>query len=95
MDLLTEFHCICICIDPPPQPSNSALKRDYYRLPLVDDVLPQLCKAKVFIKLDVKHAYWHVKLLCLHHLTDTPGNVYLWLESWRRVVSKTLDGRLV
>ena len=49
-----------ICIDP--QPLNCALSREHYRLPVIDDVLPFLSKAKWFTKLDVKHAYWHVSL---------------------------------
>ena len=47
-----------ICIDP--QTLNVALKREHYRLPVLDDILPELRKAQVFSKLDVKHAFWHV-----------------------------------
>ena len=49
-----------ICIDP--QPLNEALQREYYRLPTFNDVLPTLNNAKIFSKLDVKHAFWHVQL---------------------------------
>lgn len=49
-----------ICIDP--QPLNAALKREHYKLPVLDDVLPKLREAKVFSKLDVREAYWHVRL---------------------------------
>ena len=49
-----------ICIDP--QPLNAALKREHYKLPVFDDVLPKLQDAKVFSKLDVREAYWHVRL---------------------------------
>ena len=49
-----------ICTDP--QPLNAAVKREYYRLPVLDDVLPKLKNAKVFSKLDVREAYWHVRL---------------------------------
>ena len=49
-----------ICIDP--QPLNVALKREHYKLPVFDDVLPKLKDAKVFSKLDVREAYWHVRL---------------------------------
>lgn len=44
-----------ICIGP--KPLNAALKREHYQLPVLDDVLP-----KIFSKLDVKEAYWHVRL---------------------------------
>ena len=49
-----------ICIDP--QPLNAALQREHYKLPTLDDVLPNLGKARVFSKFDVKQAYWHVEL---------------------------------
>ena len=48
-----------ICIDP--LPLNAALKRQYYRLPVLD-VLPKLQNAKIFSKLDVREAFWHVRL---------------------------------
>ena len=44
-----------ICIDP--QPLNTALKREHYRLPVFDDIVPILNNARIFSKLDVKHAY--------------------------------------
>ena len=44
------------------QPLNAALKRQHYRLPVFDDVLPKLKDAKIFSKLDEKEAYWHVLL---------------------------------
>ena len=49
-----------ICIDP--QPLNEALMREHFKMPTLDDVLPQLYNAKVFTKLDVKEAFWHVRL---------------------------------
>ena len=49
-----------ICIDP--QPLNAALKHEHYLLPVLDDVLLKLKDAKSFSKLDVKEAYWHVRL---------------------------------
>ena len=51
---------IRVCLDP--KPLNAALKRDYCRLPTLDDILPKLRNAKVFAKFDVKNAYWHIKL---------------------------------
>ena len=49
-----------ICIDP--QPLNAALKREHYKLPVFDDVLPKPKDAKFFSKLDVREAYWHIRL---------------------------------
>uniref|UniRef100_A0A3P9JTB0 ribonuclease H n=1 Tax=Oryzias latipes TaxID=8090 RepID=A0A3P9JTB0_ORYLA len=49
-----------ICIDP--RPLNKALKRSHFPLPTIDDILPDVSKAKVFTVCDVKHGFWHVKL---------------------------------
>ena len=34
----------------------------YYRLTKLEDVLPKLANARIFSKLDIQEAYWHVKL---------------------------------
>ena len=47
-----------VCIDP--KPLNKALKRSHYSLPIIDDLLPELSKAKVFSVCDVKNRFWHV-----------------------------------
>ena len=44
-----------ICIDR--QPLNAALKREHYRLPVLDYVLPELKGAKVFSKLDAREQW--------------------------------------
>ncbi|CAH8560353.1 unnamed protein product [Dicrocoelium dendriticum] len=49
-----------ICIDP--KPLNAALKREYFTLPTLDDMLPVLCNSKVFTKVDLASAFWHVSL---------------------------------
>jgi hypothetical protein len=49
-----------ICLDR--QPLNKVLLRERYRLPNFDDVVPGLHNAKVFTKLDVQEAYWHIRL---------------------------------
>ena len=36
-----------ICLDP--QPLNAALQREHYRLPVLQDILPKLHKARIFI----------------------------------------------
>ena len=51
---------LCLCIDP--QALNKALRREVYPLPTVDDVLPEMAKAKVFSRFDVKSAFWYCKL---------------------------------
>ena len=42
-----------VCIDP--RPLNKALKRCHYSMPVVDDILPDIARAKVFSVLDLKH----------------------------------------
>ncbi len=49
-----------ICIDQ--KPLNWALKRRHFPISRIDDILPELSKAKVFTVCDVKHGFWHVKL---------------------------------
>ena len=49
-----------LCIDP--RPLNKALKRCHYPMPILDDVLPKLTRAKVFSVLDLKSGYWQVQL---------------------------------
>ena len=71
-----------MCIDP--QILNRALKREHFRLPTLDDVLPKLSKAKVFSKCDVSSAFWQVKLdEPSRKLTTmiTPFGRYCWNDS--------------
>ena len=49
-----------ICIDP--RPLNTALKRERYQLPVLEDILPELSKARVFFTVDLKSGYWHCVL---------------------------------
>ena len=49
-----------ICIDP--QPLNAVLMREHFKTPTLDDGLSSLHNARVFTKLDVKEAFWHVRL---------------------------------
>lgn len=51
---------IRLCIDL--KPLNQALKRNHYQLPVIDDILPELSKAKVFSLVGVKNGFWHVQL---------------------------------
>ena len=51
---------IRICIDP--QRLNQALMRERYKMPTLDELLPDLSEAKVFTKVDLSSAYWHLVL---------------------------------
>lgn len=68
-----------ICIDP--RPLNLALKREHYQLPVLDDILLDLTKAKVFSKVDLSHGYWHCTLekeSSLLTTISTPFGRYRW-----------------
>jgi hypothetical protein len=49
---------IRICLDP--RPLNRALKRTYYPMPTIEDILPQLSQAKVFTVCDLQNGFWHM-----------------------------------
>lgn len=49
-----------ICLDP--IPLNKALKRPHLQFTTIDEILPELGKAKVFSTVDAKKGFWHVVL---------------------------------
>ncbi|XP_032237818.1 uncharacterized protein K02A2.6-like [Nematostella vectensis] len=70
-----------LCIDP--KDLNKALKRSHYPMPTIEDILPELAKAKVFSVADAKNGFWQVKLdEDSSFLTTfwTPFGRYRWLR---------------
>lgn len=70
-----------VCIDP--RPLNKALKRSHFPLQTIEDILPDLSKAKVFTVCDVKSGFWHVSLdeeSSLLTTFATPFGRYRWLR---------------
>lgn len=49
-----------ICTDP--KELNKALKRERNPIPVIEDVLPESSKARVFTNVDARNGYWHVLL---------------------------------
>ena len=49
-----------LCLDP--RPLNKALRRSTYPIPVIDDLLPRLSRAKFFSVCDAKNGYWQLKL---------------------------------
>jgi len=49
-----------LCIDP--KDLKNALKRSHYPMPTIEEILPELSKAKVFSVADARHGFWQVKL---------------------------------
>ena len=70
-----------VCIYP--QRLNQALKRRHYPLPVIEDILPELSKAKVFTKADLKDGFLQIQLdEESSKLTtfQTPWGRYRWLR---------------
>ena len=62
---------------------NKALKRQRYQMPKIEEMLPNLDKAKVFTKLDARKGFWQLKLdEKSSKLTTfwTPWGRYRWLR---------------
>ena len=71
---------ICIC----PKELNKALKRERYPIPVIENVLPELSKARVFTKADARNGYWHV-VLDEESATLTTFNTPFGRYYWRRL----------
>lgn len=70
-----------VCIDP--KILNKALRCSHYPLPIIDDLLPDLSRAKAFSFCDVNNGFWHVELdEALSYLTTfgTPFGCYHCLK---------------
>lgn len=44
-----------------PQDLNKAVRRNHYPMKIIEDILPDLTKAKVFSVVDAKNGLWHVE----------------------------------
>ena len=51
---------IRVCIDP--KDLNQVLRRSHYPTPTIDEILPELSRAKVFSTVGTKNGFWHVEL---------------------------------
>jgi len=71
-----------ICIDP--RPLNTSLKRERYQLPVLEDILPELSKARVFTTADLKSGYWHCVLAPESSVLTTFATPY-GRYRWRRL----------
>ena len=92
-----------ICIDP--RPLNQTLKRDTHQLLILDDLIPELARAKNFSTIDLTAGYWHCVLdneSSLLTTFATPFRRYWWKrlpfglsassEIFQKWVSQALDG---
>ena len=72
---------LCICIEA--KDLNKVLKCSHYPLPTIEDIQPDLSRAKVFHTFDVKNDFWHIELdEESSKLTtfNTPFGRYHWLQ---------------
>jgi len=70
-----------LCIDP--KDLNKALKRSRYPMPMIEEILPELSKAKVFSVADARNGFWQVKLDAPSSYLMTfwtPFGRYRWLR---------------
>ena len=51
---------LLVCIDL--RSLNTVLRRESYQIPVIDDLLPDLTDARVFTKVDLASAFWHLEL---------------------------------
>ena len=59
------------------------LKRERYQIPVIDDLLPDLTDARVFTKVDLASAFWHLELdreSSMLTTFATPYGRYRWLR---------------
>ena len=88
-----------------PHPLNKALKREHYPLPVMEDLLPELSRAKCFSKVDLRSGYWHILLdepSSLLTTFQTPFGRYRWCrlpfgtnvssEIFQKRLHQALDG---
>ncbi|XP_064614576.1 uncharacterized protein LOC135478234 [Liolophura sinensis] len=79
MVLVSKPNKLRICIDP--KDLNQAIRRSHHPIPTIEDILPELTKAKIFSTLDAKNGFWHVELdEESSYLTtfNTPFGWYRW-----------------
>ena len=72
---------LCVCIDL--QPLNTVLKRERCQIPVIDDLLPNLTDVRVFTKVDLASAFWHLELdreSSMLTTFATPYGRYRWLR---------------
>ena len=70
-----------VCIDP--KALNAALKWERYQIPVIDELLPDLAEARVFNKVDLASAFWHLLLDDESSLLTTFATLhgrYRWLR---------------
>ena len=88
-----------------PKDLNRVLRRSHYPTPTINEIYPELSRAKVFSTVDAKNGFWHVELnddsSCLTTF-NSPFGRFCWLrlpfglcttpEEFQRILNHTLKG---
>ena len=103
MVVVTKQDKVRICLDP--KDLNRAIKREHYRLPVVEEVVAAFPDAKVFSIFDAKSGFLQIKLYYESSplmTFNTPQGQYQWLrlpfgvksvpEIFQRVMDQMLEG---
>ena len=76
---------------------NLALKREHYKLPMLDDILPKLVNSKKFAVCDLQQGYLHCELddeSSLLTIFATPFGRYRWRHFGLKVSSEIFQKHL-
>ena len=79
--LVKRANKLRICLDPVPM--NKFIKREEFQIPKLDEILPNLTKAKVFTTCDAKSGFWQLVLDRQSSIATTfwtPFGRYRWLR---------------
>ena len=75
-----------LCLDP--KALNKALKRCHFPMLVIEEILPELGKAKISTKVDCKNDYWQIKFTEESSLLTTfatPFDRYKWNRMFFRI----------
>lgn len=68
-----------LCLDP--HNLNQAIQRPHYQMPIIEEIIPKLSKAKIFSVLDAKDGFWQIPLSNESSMLtcfNTPFGRYRW-----------------
>ena len=68
---------LCLCINF--HGLDKIMKKDHYPLPHISNLLDSPCKARIFSKIDLCHAY---HLVCIHEGDEWKTTFYIWYGSF-------------
>src|SRR5258706_500676 len=76
MGLISHLHCLCIDF----RALNRVMEKDCYPLPLIPDLLNAPAPARIYSKIDLKHAY---HLVCIAEGDESKTAFHTWYRSYK------------